>query len=128
MKTLAWIFVLLGALIAAGPRGASATADGPDCFAVSGVAVDDVLNVRGEPSAKGAKVGEIPHDGRGIENLGCKGGPTFAEWQKMTNNERTGAAKKRWCRIKYKEVKGWVAGWFLSEDSCPPAKPQETRR
>lgn len=106
MKTLAWIFVLLIGLVFHGPRDALATADGPEYYAVTGVAADDVLNIRAEPSPNGEKVGEIPYDGRGLQNLGCTGGPTFAEWQKMSETERERARRQRWCRIRYGGVEG----------------------
>lgn len=106
------------------PRPAMATADGPDYYAVTGVAADDVLNMRAKPSPAAAKVGEIPHDGRGIQNLGCQGGPSFAEWQQMSPAEREAAAKKRWCRVRYKGIEGWVAGWFLEEDGGSSASPE----
>ena len=92
-------------------------AGGPDFYAVAGVAADDVLNIRASPSASGAKVGEIPPDGRHIRNLGCQGGPTFAEWQSMSEAEREQAARRRWCKISYEGVEGWVAARYLVEDS-----------
>lgn len=128
MKALAWIFVLLVGLACDGPHDALATAGGPDYYAVAGVAAGNVLNIRAEPSANAAKVGEIPHDGRGLQNLGCTGGPTFAQWQEMSETEREQARRQRWCRIRYGGVEGWVAGWFLTEDSGPPARPEETSR
>ena len=128
MKTLALMLLLLAALVLGWSRDAPATADGPDYYAVTGVAADDVLNIRAKPSPKGEKVGEIPHDGRGIRNLGCQGGPTFAEWEKMSEAQRKRARRQRWCRIRYEGVEGWVAGWFLTEDSGPPAEPRESAR
>jgi uncharacterized protein YraI len=122
MKTLAFMLLVVAALAADGPRDALATADGPDYYAVTGVAAGDVLNIRAEPSAKAEKVGEIPHDGRAIRNLGCRGGPTFAEWEKMSAAERKRAGQKRWCKIRYNGTEGWVAGWFLMEDSGPAKK------
>jgi uncharacterized protein YraI len=35
----------------------------------------------------------------------------------MSEGERTRAGRKRWCKIRYHGVEGWVAGWFLAEDS-----------
>lgn len=104
-------------------RAVQATADGPDYFAVTGVAAADVLNIRVEPSARSAKIGEIPHDGRGVQNLGCQGGPTFAEWQRMTPTERERAGRQRWCKIRYGSVEGWGAGRYLTEESAPVATP-----
>jgi uncharacterized protein YraI len=94
-------------------------ADGPDYYAVTGVAADDVLNLRSGPSPHADKIGEIPHDGRGLRNLGCQGAPTFAEWEKMTPEQRAESGKKRWCRVGYGNVEGWVAGRYLREDSTP---------
>lgn len=126
MKTPWWILSLLAGLVLHAPSDALASADGPDYYAVTGVSADDVLNIRAEPSAKGEKLGEIPHDGRGIQNLGCKGGPTFAEWEKMSDDERQQAEKRRWCKIRYDGIEGWVAGWFLTEDSGRPAERKDT--
>jgi uncharacterized protein YraI len=96
-----------------------AEADGPDFYAVTGVAADDVLNLRSGPSPHSDKIGEIPHDGRGLRNLGCQGVPTFAEWEKMTPEQRTESGKKRWCRVRFGDLEGWVAGRYLREDSAP---------
>ena len=98
-----------------------AEADGPDFYAVTGVAADDVLNLRTGPSPGAEKIGEIPHDGRGLRNLGCEGVPTFAEWEKMTPEQRAESSKKRWCRVRYGNIEGWVAGRYLREDSAPEA-------
>lgn len=118
--------LLAAAILAAiaGPGSAYGEADGPDYYAVSGVAGGDVLNIRARPSANAAKIGEIPHDGRGIQNLGCQGGPTFAEWQTMSKSEREQAGRQRWCKIRYRGVDGWVAGRFLTEDSNPSPEPE----
>jgi uncharacterized protein YraI len=125
---LCLIALVMLALGAAGPGESMATADGPDYYAVTGVAAGDVLNIRAEPSPTGAKIGEIPHDGRGVQNLGCQGGPTFAEWQKMNAAERQKAGRQRWCRIRYRGLEGWAAGRFLTEDSgAPPGSLDDTR-
>ena len=97
------------------PATGFATADGPDYFKVVGVASNDVLNIRAQPSAASAKIGSIPPDGDGIRNLGCSGGLTFEEWTSATEEEREQAKKARWCRIEYDGIEGWVAGRFLGE-------------
>jgi len=101
------------ALLCSGP--ASANADGPDYYAVTGVETDDVLNLRSEPSASGALIGAIPPDATGIANLGCIGGLTIAEWTEANEAERAAATKTRWCRVGYDRTIGWAAGWFLTE-------------
>ncbi len=123
MKRGTFLFILAVGVMVFAPGSGHATASGPDFFAVTGVAADDVLNIRAEPRASSARIGEIPHDGRGVQNLGCQGGPTFAEWQQMTPAERERAGRLRWCRIRYGGVEGWVAGRFLTEDSAPATPP-----
>lgn len=123
MKPVFFVVILTLSLTAFGVRDGLATADGPDYFAVTGIAADDVLNIRAEPSARSSKIGEIPHDGHGVQNLGCQGGPTFAEWQQMTPAEREQAGRTRWCRIRYGGVEGWVASRFLTEGRAPAAEP-----
>ena len=104
---------------------AAATADGPDYFMVRGVASDDVLNIRQEPDAGSRKIGEIPHDGNGIQNLGCEGGLSYGEWQEASPAEREAAERRRWCRIAYDGVEGWVAARFLAEGSEVVARAGE---
>lgn len=116
-KTLILLF-----LVAIGwAPGIMAEADGPDFYAVTDVATDDVLNLRAGPSPHAEKIGEIPHDGRSLQNLGCEGVPSFAEWEQMTPAQRAESGKKRWCRVRYGNVEGWVAGRYLREDSAPEA-------
>ena len=105
-----------GAVLLLGVGTARATADGPDSWVVSGVAADDVLNIRAAPSAASPKIGEIPPTARLIPNLGCQGGPSLARWERMSAAERLAATKSRWCRVRYKDVEGWVAGRVLRED------------
>jgi len=112
--------ILAFALFAAQAGLAFGEASGPDYFKVSGVASNDVLNIREEPSASANKIGHIPFDGDGIRNLGCEGGLTFAQWQRATEAERAASARDRWCRISYRGVEGWVAGRFLAETSRIP--------
>lgn len=104
--------VMLG-LVATGV--AVAEADGPDSFRVVGVAKDDVLNLRQEPSAAAMIIGRIPPDATGLRNLGCRGGQSLAEWQAASEAERAAAVFRRWCRVEYRGTTGWVAGRFLAE-------------
>lgn len=99
---------------------ALADADGPDYFRVAGVKPGSVVNVRRDPAPSAPKVGELPHDADGIMNLGCKGGLSFAEWEKATPARRAAARFERWCRISYRGLTGWVAGWLLAEGNAPP--------
>ena len=101
------------------PSLSRADADGPDFFRVVGVASNDVLNIRTSATALSTKIGAIPHNGDGIRNLGCQGGLSYAEWSEATETERKAAERRRWCRISYKGVEGWVAGRFLGEGGAP---------
>jgi hypothetical protein len=122
MSRKVWVIVVVFGLVLQYVCTAATADGGPDYYAVTGVAANSVLNIRAEPSAQSRKVGEIPHDARGLQNLGCVGGPTFAEWLKMTEAERKRAARNRWCRVRYRGIVGWVAGRYLKEDINPPTK------
>jgi uncharacterized protein YraI len=95
-------FVLGMSLLLGDPPPAAATADGPDLFRVTGVASWDRLNMRGGPAASYRVVGRIPHDARGIENLGCGG---------------------TWCQVRWQGVIGFANNRYLAEDwfEFPPA-------
>jgi uncharacterized protein len=108
--------VVLATAIAA---SAKADADGPDFYRVTGVASDDVLNIRAEPKASSDKVGTIPHNAGGLKNEGCEGGLSFEQWSEASAAERDAANHRRWCRVIYEGVEGWVAGRFLEEGSAP---------
>lgn len=98
---------------------ASGDADGPDFWRVSGVASDSSLAVRASPDRTGRKLGSLPSNARGIRNLGCSGGASLDEWTAMSSDARAAARRSRWCRIRLGSLEGWVAGWFLREDSGP---------
>lgn len=121
MTRNAWAIAVVLGLALLGVCAGAAADGGPDCYAVTGVAADSVLNIREEASAGSRKIGEIPHDARGLQNLGCTGVPSFAEWLKMSEAERKRAGRDRWCRVRYGNIAGWVAGRYLMEDSNPPA-------
>ena len=112
-------FGLAIALSLFSPVSVGADADGPDFFRVVDVASNDVLNIRTQPTARSAIIGIIPPNGNGIQNLGCQGGLSYAQWQSASPAEREAARKRVWCQIYYRGVKGWVAGWFLAEGSAP---------
>ena len=120
-------------LVLAPASMARAEADGPDFFRVTGVAEGSVLNVRSGPGLDHPTIGGLPFDADGIRNLGCEDGPTFAEWQAATPDERAAARKRRWCHIERGGIVGWAAGWHLGEGSAsgaaaaaPPVPPAST--
>jgi hypothetical protein len=94
-------YILFVAIVAVtlGSRSVLATADGPDFFQVSGVAGNDVLNIRSEADPHATKIGEIPADGTCVRNLGCQGGLTFQEFTELSPAEQKQRIKEnpRWC-------------------------------
>jgi len=114
------VALFAGLLLTLGPGALRAEADGPDYYAVRGIAADDVLNIRAEPDPHGRKLGEIPPHGTRIRNLGCRGGLTFQEFSTLTPAEQERRAREhpRWCKVEYQGVTGWVAGRYLAEGDC----------
>ena len=108
-------------LSAFGSGVAFGDADGPDFYRATGVAKDDVLNIRAAPDAHAAKVGEIPPDGSCIRNRGCRGGLSYREFTELSQSERERRLKQnpRWCKVEYRGATGWVAGRYLAEGGCP---------
>ena len=111
---------LAAAVVMLGAASARAEADGPDFYAVTGVAANDFLNIRSEPDPHAAQVGAIPPDGTCIRNLGCKGGLTFQEFTELSPAQQAKRLQEnpRWCRVEYQGITGWVAGRYLAEGSC----------
>lgn len=73
---------------------------GPDWWQVDGVAYNDTLNIRNQPSTRGRVVAQM-RNGEPLRNLGCR----------MTSGQR-------WCRVETRRgVVGWANGRFLREGS-----------
>lgn len=98
---------------------AAAEADGPDYWAVQGVSVNDVLNLRKGPSVQFSVVGRIPAGYSHLENLGCSPVFTANEWRSFEEKERDVAVSLRWCRVRFQDRIGWVKGTYLQE-GIPP--------
>jgi hypothetical protein len=80
-----------------GSSMAWATADGPDYFAVRGVAPNDVLWMHPVPDYRSPRIGSIPPYADCVQNIGCRGG---------------------WCEVRYGGVVGWVNARYLKMGSC----------
>ncbi len=79
-----------------------AAAEFPALFRVTGVAADDVLNVRSEPNARAGIVFELPPDRDDLEVL----------W--MSDDGK-------WARVGLGEVSGWVSARFIeAQDPSDP--------
>ncbi len=92
-------FLVPAALALIALPGASVLAD-PTYHRVTGVAADDTLNVRAEPDAYSADIGDLPHDTTGIEVI-------------ATDDSGD------WGRIVWEEGNGWIATRFLAPDPQP---------
>jgi hypothetical protein len=93
----------------------------PKFWAVTGVATNDVLNMRDVPDGDSKKLGAIPPNAHGIKNIGCMTPtPSLERWMVMTPAEKANS-KLEWCRIEYKGQQGWVAARFLKPDAAAGA-------
>ena len=116
------LFILACMSVAAWAGAAfAADNDPPQYWAVTGVAANDVLNVRDVPDGDAKKTGSIPFNAHGLKHIGCMTPtPSMDRWMTMTPAEKANA-KLEWCRIEYKGRQGWVAARFLKPDVGPSA-------
>ena len=108
------------AILLAATSAASAEADGPDHFRVTGVAAGSTLTLRAEPRADAARLARIPADAGCLRNQGCQGGLSFEEFSTLSAAEweQRLRANPRWCKVEYRGRSGWVAGSHLAEAVC----------
>lgn len=101
-----------------------AEADGPDYWKVNPVASVDQLKIHEEPEETSRIMGELPPDANCLKNLGCQGGITLEEFNRLDEHrqESTLKSRPRWCKIEFQDVLGWVAAGSLAEDGCVIAK------
>lgn len=98
------------------PRMASAEADGPDAWRVSGVAQDDVLNIRMGPGVEYPIIGAFEPDARHLLAETCTPLATFAEFDALSDSDRA-TLPDRWCLMDGgTRGRGWVAHAYLAED------------
>lgn len=92
---LLWVFVMVWL------AGASAQAQTlPQLYDVTGVAADDVLNIRDAPTASGAIIGALAPDARGIEVVTQNAAGT---WGQVNAGQRAG-----WVSLRYMSARGVV--------------------
>lgn len=118
---LASTLVACASMLSCLVSSAAAQGNSPERWAVTGVSAGKTLTMRAQPAPDGKSVGTIPNNARGLANLECR------------NDTGKPAAQRRWCRVHYKGVEGWVAARFLKEDSeqqtaaptpAPSAEPE----
>ena len=108
--------VCMGASLLTGNASAG---DDTKYWSVTGVASNDVLNMRDVPHGDSKKLGTIPPNAHGLKSLGCmRPEPSLDRWMYMTEDEKKNA-KLEWCRVEYKGHQGWVAARFLKPDAAP---------
>lgn len=108
LRLSAW---LGAALLAATPATLLARADGPDAWNVRGIAPGQSASLHAAPSLRSAIVGKVPHDAKGLVNLGCK--PAF-------DAGRRRPSEARWCRVEIKGKRGWISSRYLAEGAPAP--------
>lgn len=108
------------------PLAAAAEADGPDAWRVSGVAQDDVLNVRMGPGVEYPVIGAFGPGARHLRAETCTPLASFAEFDALSASERA-TLPNRWCLIDGgSQGRGWVAQAYLVEDYLPAATSEQT--
>ncbi|SFP96306.1 SH3 domain-containing protein [Tranquillimonas alkanivorans] len=99
------------------PPMAIADADGPDAWRVTGVAREDVLNIRMGPGTEYPVIGALPPDARHLRAKTCTPLATVAQYDTLSADERT-ALPARWCLVDGgSQGRGWVPQAYLAEDS-----------
>lgn len=94
------LIILLAVATAIGVSGASAQSvpSFPGYYRVDGVAADDVLNIRAEPTASAPIVGTFPPDAGPVETLRVENG---------------------WALVSTGEAMGWTSTSYLTEIDMP---------
>ncbi len=108
---------VLAAVAVAGLAGAGHASPVPGAMVVTGVADTDVLNLRAEPSAEAAKVGELAPDAAGVEVERC----VHVLRGQVVDEDKPGA--RRWCRVSLGSQAGWANARFLAPQPAPPVAP-----
>lgn len=91
----------LGLALAMSSAGSVLAEDFPHYAAVTGVAADDVLNLRAEPTASAPVLGTLSPGATGIEITGA-------------------SADEKWLRLNVDGRTGWAAARFLKDVPMPP--------
>ncbi|AQZ52992.1 hypothetical protein [Martelella mediterranea] len=112
MAAIAAAFALLASVAQAEIDGS-----GPDAWRVTGVAPNDVLNVRMGPGAGYPVIATFAHDQRELQQITCVPFYTMAHFSAMTEAELD-ALPPRWCLMRTADLAtaGWVAQRYLIVD------------
>lgn len=123
------LLALASAALLAAPAWADLDGHGPDAWRVTGVAANDVLNVRMGPDTSYPVIATFAANERGLQQVTCVPLVPQAAWLQMTQAQRN-ALPQAWCLMRSADLSrsGWVAQRYLGEDVAAagteaPAQP-----
>lgn len=104
-------------MLPAAPVHAEIDGHGPDAWRVTGVAADDVLNMRMGPGTSYLVIDSLPPDARGLEQITCVPLLLPSIYQRLSEEQRN-SLPQRWCLMRTDDYikAGWVAQRFLEPD------------
>lgn len=132
-NTLALLMVISGLWLATPAAHAEIDGHGPDAWAVTGVAPNDVLNMRMGPGTEYPVIDHLAPDARGLTQVTCVPLLIQPYYSALTQAQRA-ALPTSWCLMRSSDLgkAGWVATRFLIEDRLQevaqhtPASASET--
>ncbi|WP_113912839.1 hypothetical protein [Roseovarius dicentrarchi] len=121
MRGHAFIAAAFALVLGALPARAEIDGHGPDAWRVTGVAADDVLNIRMGPGTDYLVIGQFAPDARGLEQITCVPLLIPAIAHQLSDAQRANLPP-RWCLMRSRDFSkaGWVAQRFLMEDALEP--------
>ncbi|WBU53258.1 COG3650 family protein [Paracoccus sp. SCSIO 75233] len=108
-----WVF--LAAMLLATPVSATQEYVLPTLFDVSGVAADDVLNIRARPTTRSEVIGTLAPDATGIEIVATEG-----NWGRVNLAERSGWVSMHFLRYR---TDVWESGSLPAGFTCGGTEP-----
>ncbi len=117
-RVAATIAALVLTLVAPAAR-ADIDGHGPDAWRVTGVAANDVLNVRMGPGTDYPVIETFAPNERGLQQITCVPYYTAAHYSAMTAAQIE-ALPPRWCLMRDADMRraGWVAQRFITPDDA----------
>lgn len=90
---------------------------GPDAWRVTGVAADDVLNMRMGPGTDYLVIDSLPHNARALKQVTCVPLMIPSIYNRLSEEQRENLPQ-RWCLMQTDDYikSGWVAQRFLEPD------------
>lgn len=116
-KILTILAVAGGVTLTAPAARAEIDGHGPDAWRVTGVAADDVLNMRMGPGTDYLVIDRLAPDARRLEQITCVPLLIPSIYHRLSEAQRAGLPQ-RWCLMRSADFSkaGWVAQRFIMED------------